>query len=111
MAGRRRPYVEQIPAVSTGTAELLDSQDLVTGAAGVVVATPAEIAARSPWQLFWRRLKADRVAMIALAVVVLLVLVAILAPLIVKVLHLPDPTAQDHSAQDSFGDPTGPTSK
>ena len=111
MAGRRSPYVEQIPAVSTGTAELLDSQDLVAGTAGAVVATPAEILARSPWQLFWRRLKEDRVAMVALGVVIFLVLVAIFAPLIVKMLHLPDPTAQDHSAQDAFGDPTGPSSK
>ena len=38
-----------------------------------------EIAARSPWQLFWRRLKGDKVALLALAVVILLVLVAIFA--------------------------------
>ncbi|MFL5913758.1 MAG: ABC transporter permease [Gaiellaceae bacterium] len=101
--------------MSTGTADFLESPDPLaggasTGAGGGPLGSP-EIAARSPWQLFWRRLKEDRVAMVALGVVIFLIFVAIFAPLIVKILHLPDPTTQDHSAQDSFGDPTGPSSK
>src|SRR5690349_4828953 len=39
--------------------------------------------AHSPWQSFWRRLREDRVAMAALAVIVLLIFVAVLAPLVV----------------------------
>jgi peptide/nickel transport system permease protein len=70
-----------------------------------------EIAARSPWQLFWRRLKSDKVALGALIVVVLLVLVAIFAPLIVKAVGAPPYDSFDQGAQDSFGQPTGPSDK
>jgi ABC-type dipeptide/oligopeptide/nickel transport system permease subunit len=48
------------------------------------VDVPAEIAARSPLELFWRRLRRDKVAMTALVFIVALILVAIFAPLIVK---------------------------
>lgn len=67
--------------------------------------------ARSPWQLFWRRLRSDRVALAALAVIVLLVLVALLAPLVVKLAGVPGPTERDDSAVDTFGLPTGPTAE
>ncbi|MGZ8705513.1 MAG: hypothetical protein ACXWYB_12705, partial [Aeromicrobium sp.] len=40
------------------------------------------IQGRTPWVLAWRRLRQDRVAMISLAVIGLLVLLAIIAPLI-----------------------------
>lgn len=65
--------------------------------------------ARSPLQLFWRRLRADRMAMVALAVVVLLVLAALLAPLVVALFGAPGPNVQDTRAVDSFGTPLGPT--
>jgi ABC-type antimicrobial peptide transport system permease subunit len=41
------------------------------------------VAARSPLELFWRRLKSDRVAMAALIFILLLIVCAIAAPLIV----------------------------
>jgi ABC-type dipeptide/oligopeptide/nickel transport system permease subunit len=66
--------------------------------------------ARSPWQLFWRRLRSDRVALVALGVIVLLVLVAIFAPLVVKLAGAPGPNVQDGDATDMFGTPIGPTS-
>ena len=50
-----------------------------------------EIAARSPLQLFWRRFRQDRVALVSLGFIVFLVVVAIAAPLIVKLLGLPGP--------------------
>jgi peptide/nickel transport system permease protein len=65
--------------------------------------------ARSPWQLFWRRLRSDRVALVALAVIVALVLIAIFAPLVVKLAGAPDPNLQDHDAVDMFGTPLGPS--
>jgi len=68
------------------------------------------IAARSPQQLFWRRFRQDRVALAALVVVVLLVLVAIFAPVITSVLGLPDPNQQNPHALDEFGSPSGPSS-
>jgi peptide/nickel transport system permease protein len=78
---------------------------------GAGAAAPAEIAARSPWQLFWRRLRTDKVAMTALVVVVLLILIAIFAPLITKLVGAPPYDHLDSKALDSFGQPTGPSSK
>jgi peptide/nickel transport system permease protein len=48
------------------------------------------IAGRSPAQMAWMRLKRDRVAVACLAVIVLVVLAALLAPLITKALGLND---------------------
>jgi peptide/nickel transport system permease protein len=70
-----------------------------------------EIAARSPWQLFWRRLKGDKVALTALVVVILLAIIALFAPLIIKLVGAPAYDHFDHSAQDQFGQPTGPSSR
>jgi len=71
----------------------------------------AAIAARSPLQLFWRRFREDRVALTALGFIVVLVLVAVLAPLIVKLFGAPAPNQQSTKALDSFGTPTGPSSE
>lgn len=68
----------------------------------------AEIAARSPLQLFWRRFRADPVALVSLGVIVALILVAIFAPLIVKLLGVAGPNVQNSGALDQFGTPTGP---
>jgi peptide/nickel transport system permease protein len=71
--------------------------------------TGAEIAARSPLQLFWRRFRRDRVAIVSLAFIVLLVIVAFAAPLVVKLFGLPGPYVQNLSLTDEFGSPLGPT--
>ncbi|HTB71484.1 MAG TPA: ABC transporter permease [Solirubrobacteraceae bacterium] len=68
-----------------------------------------EIAARSPLQLFWRRFRRDRVAQAAAAFILLLILVAIFAPLIVKLLGLPSPYTQNPSLTGPFGEPLGPS--
>jgi ABC-type dipeptide/oligopeptide/nickel transport system permease subunit len=67
------------------------------------------IAARSPLQLFWRRFRQDRVALVSLAFIALLVVVAIAAPLIVKLLGLPGPYAQNSNLTNQFGSPLGPS--
>lgn len=73
-------------------------------AAGVIVA-------RSPLELFWRRLRGDRVAIGALGFIVVLVLVAVLAPLVVKLFGAPPPNTGDVGALDpQFGGGTGPSS-
>jgi peptide/nickel transport system permease protein len=65
--------------------------------------------ARTPWQLFWERLREDRVALAALAFIVVEILAAVFAPLIVGALGHP-PNAQYPSALDpTFGTPTGPS--
>jgi peptide/nickel transport system permease protein len=68
-----------------------------------------DIAARSPLQLFWRRFRQDRVAIVSLGFVIFLVLVAIFAPVIVSVLGLPPPDVQNLNLTDSFGSPLGPS--
>ena len=67
-----------------------------------------EIAARSPMQLFWRRLRQDKVAMVALGFVCLIVFIAILAPLIVKIVGTPNPQTTNADLTDDFGQPLGP---
>jgi peptide/nickel transport system permease protein len=91
--------------LSTGATDLLKADQ-------VTLEGPAEgeskIAARSPLQLFWRRLRRDRVAMVALGFIAVLIVVAILAPLIVKIFGAPDPKTPDRTTLDDFGlpDPT-----
>ena len=41
-----------------------------------------EVVGRSPWELFWRRFKQDKFAIAGIIVVVLILLMAVLAPLI-----------------------------
>jgi peptide/nickel transport system permease protein len=77
---------------------------------GGLVEAQAQIAARSPLQLFWRRLKKDRVALVALGFIVFLVLVAIFAPLVIKLVGARPPNEQATKYLDSFGTPTGPSS-
>jgi ABC-type dipeptide/oligopeptide/nickel transport system permease subunit len=84
---------------------LLDAPD-----AAQVPTAGVDIAARSPLQLFWRRFRQDRVALTALGFIVVLVFVAILAPLICKIVGVPGPNVQNASALDQFGTPTGPSS-
>jgi peptide/nickel transport system permease protein len=94
--------------VSTGDpAGLIHEQEeqaVVVGEA----AGEQKITARSPMQLFWRRLRRDKVAMTALVFIVLLIAMAILAPVIVEIAGTADPKAQSSEALDPFGGPTGP---
>ena len=68
-----------------------------------------EVTARSPRQLFWRRFRSDRVAMASAIFIILLIVVAIAAPLVVKILGVPGPNINDPNATDAFGSPPGPT--
>ncbi len=68
-----------------------------------------EIAARSPLQLFWRRFRRDRVALASLGFIVFLILLAIAAPLVVRLLGLPGPNVQNPNLTDAFGSPLGPS--
>ena len=75
----------------------------------VDVSAGGEIVARTPAALFWRRLRQDRVAIVSLVFIVLLVLVAIFAPLVVKLLGLPSPYTQNPNLLNAFGEPSGPS--
>jgi len=93
--------------MSTGTTELLGHEEDSAQETGLVAGQ--QVTARSPLQLFWRRFRRDRVAMVAAGFVVAAVLVAILAPVIVKVSGAPDPNVQNPNLLDDFGSPTGPS--
>src|SRR5438034_2714890 len=94
--------------MSTGSAELL--QDTGGTVVDRAAAVPGEIAARSPWQLFWRRLKHDKVALVAGAFIIVLVFVAIFASPVTKLLGQRPPNAQSTQYLDAFGSASGPTS-
>jgi peptide/nickel transport system permease protein len=92
--------------VSTGAAELLqDTGGTITDdAAG----TTQEIAARSPFALFWRRLRQDKVALVALGFIILLIVIALFAGVIVKLFGAHPPNAQNSNALDDFGSAAAP---
>src|SRR6188472_2214721 len=60
-------------------------------------------------ELFWRRLRDDKVALTAAVFIVLLILAAIFAPLLIKLVGTTGPTVQNPDTLDSFGTPTGPS--
>ncbi len=97
--------------MSVGAAELLpgaggglEFPDL-DGAGGVAYVARS----MTPLQLFWRRFRRDRVALVSLGFIVLLIVVAIAAPLVVSLLGLPGPNVQNLSLTNSFGSPLGPS--
>jgi ABC-type dipeptide/oligopeptide/nickel transport system permease subunit len=93
--------------VSTGAAELLqDASGTVTDRG---LETPAEIAARSPLQLFWRRLRHDKVALVALGFIALLIVVAVFAGTIIDITGQRPPTEQSTKYLDEFGSASGPS--
>ena len=94
---------------SVGPTEFQGAESVATEETGVV--DGKQVTARSPLQLFWRRFRRDKVAMVAAGFVVLACLVAILAPLIVKVAGAPDPNVQNPDLLDDFGSPSGPTTE
>ena len=92
--------------MSVGATELrveseasIDSVELVAG----------DVTARSPRQLFWRRFRSDRVAMASAIFIVVLIVIAIAAPLVVSILGLQSPYTNNPNALDAFGSPTGPS--
>jgi len=95
-------------STGTGASDLLHAEDT---AVSEIVAGKSEVAARSPLQLFWRRFKKDKVALTAGAFIVLLIVVAVLATPIRKLVGAPAPNLQQTTALDDFGLPKGPSSE
>jgi peptide/nickel transport system permease protein len=93
-------------STGAGASDLLHAED--TGLEQMVRGEEA-VTARSPLQLFWRRFRKDKVALVALGFIVALILTAILAKPITKLLGAPPPNVQETSALDDFGLPTGPS--
>ena len=65
---------------------------------------------RTPWQLFWKRFLEDKLALGALVFIVLLVLIAIFAPVVCDIVGAPGPDERDTAALDPvYALPTGPS--
>jgi peptide/nickel transport system permease protein len=68
----------------------------------------AKVEGRSQWQLTWRRLRRDKVAMAAMVVVVIMIILAIAAPAFASITHHPVDVAFPDSGEDASGNPVGP---
>jgi peptide/nickel transport system permease protein len=73
---------------------------------------PLTVAGKSPFELFWERLRKDKAALIGGSVVLLLVVIAIIGgPVAAKVTGHPQNATYSDTMTDEFGVPNGPTSK
>src|SRR3984957_15693737 len=63
---------------------------------------------RSQWQLTWRRLRHDKVAMASLIVIVIIIALAIAAPLFVSITHHPPNIAYPNQGETAAGTPVPP---
>jgi peptide/nickel transport system permease protein len=90
--------------------ELREKPAAVGAAPDLTTADATAIAARSPWELFSRRFREDKLALASLIFLVVLIIVAIFAPVVVKIFGAPPPDELNTDALDVFGTATGPTS-
>lgn len=95
--------------MSTPVSEVLEVPDGL--GANQAPGGSSDIAARSPLQLFWRRLRHDKVALGALIVVALIIVMAIAAPAITSIAGTPGPNVTNSDLTDDFGQPLGPGAK
>ena len=72
------------------------------------VSGDAPVEGRSQWQLTWRRLRGDRVSMIAIAVIIIMVILAIIAPVFASITGHPVNTAYPITGENDVGNPIGP---
>ena len=71
---------------------------------------PTAIRARSPWKLFWRQIREDKLAFASMIFIALLVIIALAAPLVVDLVGAPAPNERDTGALDPlFSTATGPS--
>lgn len=71
--------------------------------------TVGEVAGRSPWQIFWNRLRKDRAALLGAVIIIIFFLVAIFAPVIAHNIahHGPNDLFQNQMTNE-LGLPNGP---
>ncbi|WP_406302932.1 ABC transporter permease [Streptomyces sp. NBC_00879] len=90
------------------TAPLHDTSAAETAAVDVAADVPQKaIEGRSPWKIAWIRLKRDKVALVGGFVVLLLIVVAIFAPLIVSWLGHPPEELHEDAIDPLLGTPIG----
>ncbi len=90
------------------TAPLHDTSAAETAAVDVAADVPQKaIEGRSPWKIAWVRLKRDKVALAGGVVVLLLVLVAVFAPMIVSAFGHPPEELHEDQIDPLLGTPIG----
>ncbi|HEY6311105.1 MAG TPA: ABC transporter permease [Streptosporangiaceae bacterium] len=77
-------------------------------ASAVEGAPEQAVEGRSQWQLTWRRLRSDKVAIGSLIVILIMLLLAIFAPAIAALVHHPPNTAYPITGENAVGNPVGP---
>lgn len=78
----------------------------------VDVSAPEAIKGRTPWELFWYRFRQDKAAISGAIFIILLVLLAMLAPLIAdKIIHHGPNDIHVREMTNEFGLPKGPTAQ
>jgi peptide/nickel transport system permease protein len=71
-----------------------------------------QVVGRSPGQLFWRRFRRDKFALAGIVFIVIMVILALTAPLFAQVTgHSPNDTSHLREATNELGLPIGPTSE
>jgi peptide/nickel transport system permease protein len=68
----------------------------------------APVEGRTQWQLTWRRLRSDKISMIALAVIIIMVLLAVFAPAVAALVHHPVDIPYPVQGENEDGNPVGP---
>jgi len=77
-------------------------------AAAVESAPEQAVEGRSQWQLTWRRLRGDKVAVASMIVILVMIALAILAPAIAALVHHPPNMAYPNTGENAVGNPVGP---
>ena len=78
------------------------------GDASVEPAIHEHVKARSPWEIFWARFRADRFAIAGVGVLIALVVIALAAPLSVKLTGHDPNDVNIYGVLDEYGLPEGP---
>jgi peptide/nickel transport system permease protein len=77
-------------------------------AASVENAPARAVEGRSQWQLTWRRLLRDKIAVASMIVILIMIGLAIAAPAIAALVHHPPDTAYPITGENAAGNPVGP---
>jgi peptide/nickel transport system permease protein len=69
------------------------------------------VAGRTPWQLFYEQFRRDKLAVAAMVFIFVEILLALLAPVIVKAIAHPPNAQYPGALNQQYGTPTGPSSR
>src|SRR6266571_5119929 len=92
---------------------MAQAQSDVLGGTLEVAGTPGvQVIGRTPWQIFWTRFRRDRIAIAGALFVTVLIITAVAAPIMTRLLvhHGPNDLFAD-SQLNSFGLPNGPSTQ